>query len=121
MPIPGKPWVWHTVAKRLDEAVRRLVRAGPIERLGTLRAHLNQPLPIIRDGRKVHRGKPVRESLDSTDGDIQMALLPPYWPDPNLVEKPWASLERPARASFCLANVDEPDSTACATLRSAQP
>jgi hypothetical protein len=30
-------------------------------------------------------------------------------------------LTSPARASFCLANVDEPDSTACATLRSAQP
>ena len=41
-----------------------------------LRAHLKRPLLILWDGLKAHRSKLVREYLDSTGGEIQMAFLP---------------------------------------------
>ena len=54
-----------------------------VEFLKALRAHLKQPLLIIWDGLKAHRSALVREYLDSTDGEVQMAFLPPYSPDLN--------------------------------------
>ncbi|OXC77622.1 Mobile element protein [Caballeronia sordidicola] len=54
-----------------------------VEFLKALRAHLKQPLLIIWDGLKAHRSKFVRECLDSIEGDIQIAFLPPYAPDLN--------------------------------------
>ena len=52
-----------------------------VEFLKALRAHLKRPLLIIWDGLKAHRSKLVREYLDSTEGEVQMAFLPPYSPD----------------------------------------
>ena len=57
-----------------------------VEFLKALRAHLKRPLLIIWDGLKAHRSKLVREYLDSTEGEVQMAFLPPYSPDLNPVE-----------------------------------
>jgi transposase len=91
-----------------------------VEFLKALRAHLKQPLLIIWDGLKAHRSKLVREYLDSTDGAVQMAFLPPYSPDLNPVEFLWAWLKRHALANFCPANLDELNVTARNKLKSAQ-
>ena len=91
-----------------------------VEFLKALRAHLKQPLLIIWDGLKAHRSKLVREYLDSTGGEIQMAFLPPYSPDLNPVEYLWAWLKRHALANFCPANLDELNVTARNKLKSAQ-
>jgi hypothetical protein len=48
-----------------------------VQILKALRAHFKQRLLIIWDGLKAHRGGLVRDYLDSTDGDIRMAFLPP--------------------------------------------
>ncbi|SCC93824.1 transposase (fragment) [Thiomonas sp. X19] len=63
-----------------------------VEFLKALRAHLKQPLLILWDGLKAHRSKLVREDLASTEGDVQMAFLPPCAPDLNPVESLWAWL-----------------------------
>ncbi len=86
------------------------------EFLKTLRAYLKQRLLIIWDGLKAHRSRLMRDYLDSTGGDIQMALLPPYSPDLNPVEFLWAWLKRHALANFCPANLDELNITARAKL-----
>jgi transposase len=67
-------------------------REQHVEFLKALHAHLKRPLLIIWDGLKAHRGKLVRAYVDSTDGAVQMAFLPPYSPDLNTVEFLWAWL-----------------------------
>jgi len=57
-----------------------------VEFFKALRAHLKQPLLIIWDGLNAHRSKLVREYLDSAEGAVQMAFLPPYSPDLNPAE-----------------------------------
>lgn len=91
-----------------------------VEFLKELRAHLKRPLLIIWDGLKAHRSKLVREYLDSTGGDIQMAFLPPYSPQLNPVEYLWARLKRHALANFCPNDLTELNATARSKLRSAQ-
>jgi len=91
-----------------------------VEFLKELRAHLKQKLLIIWDGLKAHRSKRVREYLDSTGGDIQMAFLPPYSPDLNPVEFLWAWLKRHALANFCPNGLDELHTVARSKLKSAQ-
>lgn len=88
--------------------------------LKALRAHLKQPLLIVWDGLRAHRSKLVREYLDRTTGQIQVACLPPYAPDLNPVEYLWAWLKRHALANFCPASLDELQVTARNRLKSAQ-
>lgn len=95
-------------------------KAQIVEFLKALRAHINEPLLVIWDGLKAHRSNLVREYLDSTDGHIQMAFLPPYCPDLNPVEYLWAWLKRHALANFCPATLDELNITARNKLKSAQ-
>lgn len=91
-----------------------------VEFLKALKAHLKQPLLVVWDGLRAHRSKLVRDYLDSTDGHIQMAFLPPYAPDLNPVEYLWAWLKRHALANFCPDNLDELQATARNKLKSAQ-
>lgn len=91
-----------------------------IEFLKALRAHLKQPLLIIWDGLKAHRSRLVRDYLDSANGDIQIAFLPPYAPDLNPVEYLWAWLKRHALANFCPDNLGELQMNARNKLKSAQ-
>lgn len=91
-----------------------------VEFLKALKAHLRQPLLIIWDGLRAHRSKLVREYLDSTNGQIHVAFLPPYSPDLNPVEYLWAWLKRHALANFCPGNLDELQATARNKLKSAQ-
>ena len=91
-----------------------------IEFLKTLRAQLRHKLMIVWDGAAQHKSRVVREYLDSTDGALQMALLPGYAPDLNPVEYLWAWLKRHALANFCPDNLAELKHTARCKLRSGQ-
>ena len=62
----------------------------------------------------------MREYLDSTAGDVQMAVLPAYPPDLNPVEFLWAWLKRHALATSVPTPWDELQTTARSKLRSAQ-
>lgn len=91
-----------------------------VEFLKALKAHLDQPLLIIWDGLRAHRSKLVREYLDSTEGHVQVAFLPPYAPELNPVEYLWAWLKRHALANYCPGNLAELAGTARNRLKSAQ-
>ncbi|NUY05920.1 IS630 family transposase [Paraburkholderia youngii] len=91
-----------------------------IEFLKALRAQLRRKLMIVWDGAAQHKSRVVREYLDSTDGAIQMALLPGYAPDLNPVEYLWAWLKRHALANFCPDNLAELKHTARSKLKSGQ-
>lgn len=62
----------------------------------------------------------VPKYLDSTQGVVQMALLPGYSPDLNPVEYLWAWLKRHALANFCPRSFTELKTTVRAKLRSGQ-
>jgi hypothetical protein len=49
---------------------------------------------LVIDGLKAHRSRLVYEYLDSLDGQIAIAFLPPYAPDLNPVEYLWAWRKR---------------------------
>lgn len=91
-----------------------------VEFLKALKAHLRRPLLIIWDGLKAHRSQRVRDYLDSIEGHIQLAFLPPYAPDLNPVEYLWAWLKRHALANYCPDHLGELRTTARNKLRSAQ-
>ena len=91
-----------------------------VEFLKALRRHLKRRLLIIWDGLRAHRSKLVRDYLDDTEGQIQIAFLPPYAPDLNPVEYLWAWLKRHALANYCPNNLAELQTTARNTLKSAQ-
>ncbi|NUY06264.1 hypothetical protein G5S42_43915 [Paraburkholderia sp. JPY169] len=78
-----------------------------IEFLKAPRAQLRRKLMIVWDGAAQHKSHVVCEYPDSTDGAIQMALLPGYAPDLNPVEYLWAWLKRHALANFCPDNLAE--------------
>ena len=88
--------------------------------LKALRARLKQRLLVVWDGLKAHRSTLVRDYVASTDGDIELAYLPPYAPDLNPVEYLWAWLKRHALANFCAANLAQLKNVARAKLKSAQ-
>jgi transposase len=91
-----------------------------VEFLRALRRHLKRRLLIVWDGLRAHRSRLVREYVDSTDGHIQLAFLPPYAPELNPVEYLWAWLKRHAMANFCPDGFGELKTTARAKLKSAQ-
>lgn len=91
-----------------------------VEFLKALKAHLKQRLLIVLDGLRAHKSKLVRDYLDSTNGHIQIAFLPPYSPDLNPVEYIWAWLKRHALANFCPNDLGELQTTARNKLKSAQ-
>jgi transposase len=86
----------------------------------TLKTHLKQPLLVIWDEARTHHSHFVRDYLDSLDGHIQIAFLPPYAPDLNPVEYLWAWLKRHAMANYCPDNLTELQTTARNKLKSAQ-
>jgi transposase len=91
-----------------------------VEFLKALRAQLKRKPLIVWDGAAQHRGRIVREYLDTTKGAIQMALLPAYSPDLNPVEYLWAWLKRHALANFCPKSLAELKTTARSKLRGSQ-
>ncbi len=91
-----------------------------VEFLKALRAQLKRKLMIVWDGAAQHKSRIVREYLDSTNGAVQMALLPPYAPDLNPVEYLWAWLKRHALANFCPNTLGELKDTARRKLKRGQ-
>ena len=71
-------------------------------------------------GRRARRSNLVRDYLDSTQGHVQVAFLPPYAPDLNPVEYLWAWLKRHALANYYPNTLAELGATARNKLRSAQ-
>lgn len=91
-----------------------------VEFLKALKTHLQQPLLIIWDGLRAHRSRLVRDYVDSLNGHIQLAFLPPYSPDLNPVEYLWAWLKRHALANYCPRNLTELNVATRNKLKSAQ-
>ena len=91
-------------------------RELPIEQVG----RNGQRVLVVWDGLKAHRSALVRDYVASTEGDIELAFVPPYAPDLNPVEYLWAWLKRHALANFCPANLAELKTVARAKLKSAQ-
>lgn len=91
-----------------------------VQFLKGLRAHLRRKLLIVWDGAAQHKSRIVRDYLDSTQGAMQMALLPAYSPELNPVEYLWAWLKRHALANFCPRSLSQLKNTARNRLRSAQ-
>lgn len=100
-----------------DGAIRS---AQIVNFLKALRSHMKRRLLIIWDGLRAHRSRLVREYVDSTNGQIHLAFLPPYAPELNPVEYLWAWLKRHALANFCPDNLTELRLTATNKLKSAQ-
>jgi transposase len=88
--------------------------------LKAMKAHLRRPLLVIWDGLRAHRSRLVRDYLDTLNGHIQIAFLPPYAPDLNPVEYLWAWLKRHALANYCPHNLTELQTSARNKLKSAQ-
>ncbi len=119
----GRSSVWafsSSIAGLTRTNCMALLHEGGVKMLKELRAHLKCKLLIIWDGLKAHRSKLVREYLDSTGGDVQMAFLPPYSPDLNPGEFLWAWPKRHALANFCPNDFDELNTTARNKVKSAQ-
>ena len=74
---------------------------------------------IVWDGLKAHRSRIVQD-FDTLEGRINMAFLPPYAPDLNLVKYLWAWLKRHALANYSPGTIAELASTAHGKLKSAQ-
>ena len=91
-----------------------------VEFLKALKNHLKQPLLVIWDGARSHHSHHVRDYVDSLDGHIQTAYLPPYAPDLNPVEYLWAWLKRHAMANYCPDNLSQLQTTARNSLKRAQ-
>lgn len=91
-----------------------------VDFLKALVRQINRPLLIVWDGLKAHRSRMVREYLDSLDGRIDIAFLPPYAPDLNPVEYLWAWLKRHALANYCPNSIADLADTARGKLKSAQ-
>lgn len=73
----------HFMFRLHDGAIKS---AQVVEFLKALRKQLRRKLRVIWDGAALHKSRLVRDSLDSTRGAVQMALLPAYAPDLNPVE-----------------------------------
>lgn len=78
-----------------------------VDFLKALKTHLKQPLLVIWDGARTHHSHFVRDYLESLDGHIQVAYLPPYAPDLSRVEYRWTLLKRHAMANYCPDNLTE--------------
>lgn len=92
--------------------------------LKALLKQIGQRLPIVWDGLEAHPPRLVRDYVDSLDGKIKLAFLPPYAPKFNPPEYLWAWLKRHALAKYCPHSIADLADTArgklkCGKLKSA--
>ena len=78
-----------------------------VEFLKALKTHPKQALPVLWVGLKTHCSRRGRTYVDMQSGYIQIAFLPPYAPDLNVVAYLWAWLKRYALANYCLNYLGE--------------
>ena len=121
----GWTHVWAIAALTYTGCMFRLHKGSiskeqHVEFIKALRARLKQRLLVVWDALKAHRSKLMRDYVASTEGDIELAFLPPYAPDLNPVEYLWAWLKRHALANFCPDTLAELQHTARGRLKSAQ-
>jgi transposase len=91
-----------------------------VEFLKALVKQVGRRLLIVWDGLKAHRSRLVRDYVDTLDGKVELAFLPPYAPDLNPVEYLWAWLKRHALANYCPNSIADLADTARGKLKSAQ-
>lgn len=91
-----------------------------VEFLKALMKQIKRPLLIVWDGLKAHRSRLVRDHVDTLEGDLKMAFLPPYAPELNPVEYLWAWLKRHALANYCPNSIGDLAHTTRGKLKSAQ-
>jgi len=111
-------------ACREDRVIVFIDESGLSERPTRVRAwaprgQIGRLLIIIPDGLKAHR-RTWGKNLDSLNGELDVAFLPPYASDMNPVEYLWARLKRHAMAHYCPESFLELTDTAQNKLRGAQ-
>ena len=76
---------------------------GPqiVDFLGALKRHIPSPLLVVWDGLPAHRSRMVRDYIESLDGRIHLAYLPPYAPELNPVEYIWAHWKQHELPNVC--------------------
>lgn len=79
-----------------------------------------RPVFLIVDGHPVHKGKKVKEFVESTHGRLRLFVLPPYSPDLNPDELVWNHVKRHKVARTPVAGPDDLKRRVVSALRSLQ-
>jgi len=77
-----------------------------IEMLKVLMYRRRKPLMLILDSLPAHKGKAVRNYVDSTNGKLELHFLPGYAPELNPDELVWNYMKRTGTAKSPLAKGD---------------
>ena len=87
------------------------------EFLGALVRHIPRPLLVVWDGLPAHRSRLVRDYIESLQGRIELAYLPPYAPELNPVEYIWAHWKHHELPNVCPKDYWQLSEAARRTLR----
>jgi transposase len=92
---------------------------GPqvVDFLGALIRHIPRRLLVVWDGLPAHRSRLVREYVESLQGRIELAYLPPYAPELNPVEYIWAHWKQHELPNVCPKDYWQLSEAARRTLR----
>ena len=95
---------------------------GPqiVEFLHALGRQLRQKVLVIWDGLPAHRGKVVRDYIESLKGAIQLEYLPAYAPELNPTEYIWGHLKQHELGNFCARTFNDLTTQTRNRLRSMQ-
>src|ERR1700681_1791843 len=74
-----------------------------IEMLKVLMHRRRKPLILILDSLPAHKGKAVRNYVESTNGKLELHFLPGYAPELNPDEMVWNNMKRTGTARSPLA------------------
>lgn len=114
--VAGLSW-WRFYFRFFDGAIKT---EQIVQFLGALKRQIGKPLLIIWDGVGMHKSRRLRQWLETQDGAIAIAFLPPYAPELNPVEAIWAYLKKHEIANLCPTNLTEVSDYARRRLRSMQ-
>ena len=79
--------------------------------------HIPRPLLVVWDGLPPHRSRLVRDYIESLQGRIELAYLPPYAPELNPVEYIWAHWKHHELPNVCPKDYWQLSEAARRTLR----
>jgi transposase len=114
--VAGLSW-WRFYFRFFDGAIKS---EQLIEFLGALKRQIGKPLLIIWDGVGMHKSRRLRHWLETQNGSIAIAFLPPYAPELNPVEAIWGYLKKHEIANLCPTNLAEVSDYARRRLKSMQ-